>query len=222
MSAAPGRGALLRRWAWRGAVVLAIAAPVVVQVAWQAHAELDAAAQARELGDEQAEVIHLGRALRWRLPGSGHDERAIDRLLAIAEAAEHDPEDLGHARALVAYREIRSALLGTRALDVPHAEVLAAVDGHIARLMTAQSQALGVPAADQARQLERLRVASEMPRAKVVLAAAALTAWVAATLWFVSRGIDGERGRLIRPTGTRAGLLALASLVLWWLAWRYA
>ncbi|MBC8069366.1 MAG: hypothetical protein IAG13_13605, partial [Deltaproteobacteria bacterium] len=55
----------------------------------------------------------------------------------------------------------------------------------------------------------------------IVLAAALLISWVVATLWFVSRGIDA-RGKLVRPTGTRAGLLALASLLAWLLAWRFA
>jgi hypothetical protein len=190
-------------------------------VAWEAHAELDAAADARDRGDESAEVVHLGRALRWRLPLAANDERAIDRLLAIGELAEDDPDDVAHVRALAAYREIRSGLLGSRALDVPHADVLADVDARIARLMHAQSETLGVHAADEAEQLERLREASTTRRAPIVLAAASLIAWVLATLWFVSRGIDA-RGKLVRPTGTRTGLLALASLLAWLLAWRCA
>ncbi|MBC8071910.1 MAG: hypothetical protein IAG13_26520, partial [Deltaproteobacteria bacterium] len=138
----------MRRWVWRGAVVLAIAVPVVAHVAWEAHAELELAIDARERGDEQAEVIHLGRALRWRIPGASHDELAIDRLLAIGEQAESAADDPAHVRALAAYREIRSALLGSRGLDVPHADVLADVDARIARLMHAQSLVLAVPAAD--------------------------------------------------------------------------
>ncbi|HWB77883.1 MAG TPA: hypothetical protein VG755_23105, partial [Nannocystaceae bacterium] len=180
-------------------VVVAIAAtllvPIVVQVAVQAHSEIVAADDAAAADDENAEVIHLGRALRWRLPLSSHDEHAIDRLLAIGERAEADPADVAHARALAAYREIRSALLGSRALDVPHADVLADVDARIARLMAAQSHVLGVVAQDEARQHERLRATSEASRIGPVLAALALVAWVGATLLFLARGVDA-RGRL--------------------------
>ena len=211
----------MRRWGWRVAIAATLVVPVVVQVAVQARSELVAADDAAARGDETAEVIHLGRALRWRLPLSSFDERAIDRLLAIGEAAEDDPADVAHARALAAYREIRSALLGSRALDVPHDDVLADVDARIARLMAAQAHELGVIAADEARQHQRLREASESRRTGTVIAALALVLWVGATMSFLARGVDA-RGRLIRPTGTRTGLLALAALVLWLVAWRFA
>lgn len=210
-----------RRWAVPAAIAATLVVPVVVQVAVQARSEIVAADDAAANGDEPAEVIHLGRALRWRLPLSSHDEHALARLLAIGENAEQDPDDVGHARALAAYREIRSALLGSRALDVPHDDVLADVDARIARLMAAQSQALGVVAEGEARQHERLREASQASRTGPVLAALALLAWVCATFLFLSRGVDA-RGRLTRPTGTRTGLLVLAALVLWLLAWRFA
>jgi len=215
------RRAALRRLGLRALVLPALLVPVVVHVAVEASRELSAADAAAELGDEDAEVLHLGRALRWRLPGAGHDELAIDRLLALGAAAEEDPADVGHARALAAYREIRSALLGSRALDVPHADVLADVDARIARLMVAQSQALGVAAQDETLQLERLREASASPRTPVVLAALAMVMWVGASLAFLARGLDAQ-GRLRRPTGTRAGVLALAALITWMLAWRFA
>jgi hypothetical protein len=211
----------MRRWGWRVAIAATLVVPVIVQVAVQARSELVAADEAAANGDESAEVIHLGRALRWRMPLSPVDEHAIDRLLAIGEAAENDPADFAHVRALAAYREIRSALLGSRALDVPHADVVADVDARIARLMAAQSRELGVVAADEARQLERLREVPETSRTGPVLAAFALAAWVVATLTFLSRGLDA-RGRIVRPTGTRTGLLALAALVLWLVAWRFA
>ncbi len=215
------RRARLRRWGLFALVVPALLVPVVVHVAVEARRELSAADAAAELGDEDAEVIHLGRALRWRLPGAGHDEVAIARLLALGEVAEADPADLGHARALAAYREIRSGLLGSRALDVPHEDVLADVDARIARLMDAQSRALGVAAPGEAAQLERLREASASPRTPVVLAALAMAMWVGASLAFLARGLDAQ-GRLRRPTGTRAGVLALAAFFTWMLAWRFA
>lgn len=204
-------GAGRQRWL-RIAVVVALGAvPLVVRVGCEAAAEMGLADDARAAGDEDEEVLHLGRALRWRLPGASHDERAIERLLAIGEAAHaSDP-----ARALVAYREIRSALLGSRALDVPHAEVLRDVDGRIAALM-----GQGDPAQTAARAAE-LRVEPERSRTGTVLAAASWLAWVLAAARLLLHGIDA-RGRLVPGSGTRSALLALGLLVTWLLLWRFA
>lgn len=200
-----------RRWfdrAWRLVLLVGLAVvPLVVRVACEASGELDAASVAREAGDVDGEILHLGRALRWRLPLATHDERAIDRLLEIAE---HDP-----AWSLPAYREIRSALLGSRALDVPHADVLADVDGRIAAVM-----ADGDAGAMATRRAE-LDVASTQSRLGPGLAAAAWLGWVWAAAHMLRHGIDA-RGRPIRGVGTRAGLLALGMLVAWMIAWRFA
>lgn len=199
---------------WQRALRIAAIAIVglgalVVRVACEASAELELAAAARDAGDEHDEVIHLGRALRWRLPLASHDEIAIARLLEIGEAAEEP------AAALAAYREIRSALLGSRALDVPHADVLRDVDERIATLMSEGD------AEAHARRHAELRVASESSRAPRVLAAATWIAWVLASAAFLLRGVDA-RGRLVPGTGTRWGLLSIALLVAWMVAWRLA
>jgi hypothetical protein len=206
-SAAPGwaqRSVRLAAW-----IVLALA-PLVARVAWEAHRELQDAALAQAAGDEDVEVLHLGRALRWRLPGASHDEIAIARLLAIGESAAAAGE-LGLA--LVAYREIRSALLGSRGLDVPHADVLSDVDARIAELMAA-----GDAEVARRRRAELLE-ATQHSRLWPGLAAATWLAWVWASARLLRRGLDA-RGRLIPGAGTRAGLLALALLVAWMLAWR--
>jgi hypothetical protein len=192
-----------------GVVVVLAVLPLVVRVAWEASAEMSAAAAAREAGDEETEVIHLGRALRWRLPLASHDEHAIARLLEIGETAD-DP-----ARALVAYREIRSGLLGSRALDLPHADTLHDVDARIATIMAAGD------ADAEAVRLAELRVASDDSRVGKAVAALAWIAWVVASARFLMHGIDA-RGRLVPGVGTRSGLLALALLVGWMIAWRLA
>jgi len=197
-------------------VVLAMA-PLLGRVACEARSELDAARAARERGLGDTEVVHLGRALRWRLPLSDHDEVALARLLeigALAEAAGDRP------LALAALREVRSALLGSRALDVPHADVLGEVDGWIARLMADGDGADGDPSSEAARR-EELRAVTEQSRSGPMLAAAAWLAWVIASARWMLRGLDA-RGRLVPGVGTRSGLLALALLVAWMIAWRFA
>ena len=192
------------------AIVLVGVGSLVIRVACEGSAELDAAAAARAAGDEDDEIIHLGRALRWRLPGASTDEIAIARLLEIGEAE----TDIDPARALIAYREIRSALLGSRSLDVPHADVLRDVDGRIAALMSTDD-------AEVAARTAELREASEASRTGTTIAALAWIAWVVVSAQFLLRGIDA-RGRLVPGVGTRWGLAALVMLVAWLVAWRVA
>lgn len=194
-----------------GAVVLLAVVPLMVRVGCEARAELAEAEVARVAGDEDGEVMHLGRALRWRLPGGPWDERALARLLEIAETA----EPIDSARALAAYREIRSGLLGSRALDVPHADTLRDVDSRIAAIMGD-----GDPGAEAAR-LTELRQEPEASRLGKAIAALLWVAWVVASARLLLRGIDA-RGKLVPGVGTRAGLLALGLLVAWMLAWRFA
>ena len=214
MSEPPAVRPRVQRIARVAAVVMLALGPLVVRVAWEAHSELTAAAVAREAGDEATEVMHLGRALCWRLPMASHDEQAIARLLAIAEQAQGEVP-VAVARALVAYREIRSALLGSRALDVPHADTLLEVDTRIAALMADGD------AAAEATRLAELRLAPTHPRIGAMAAALAWVGWVLASARLLLRGIDA-RGRLVPGVGTRTGLLALALLIAWMVLWRFA
>ena len=128
-------------------VVLAFAAPVVGRAWLDARAEIEGADQAAAVGDVETEIEHLGRALRWRVPWSGHDEVVLDRLFALGDAAEAAGDD---ATALAAYREARGGLLATRVLAVPHADARAELDLRIARLMAAQELRFGTDSANGA------------------------------------------------------------------------
>ncbi|MBK8717226.1 MAG: hypothetical protein IPN32_21135 [Deltaproteobacteria bacterium] len=200
-----------RRWLVRGAWALAFVGPPLLRVAWEGRVELRAADEAAAAGDTDARIIHLGRALRWRLPLGDADERAIAGLLEVADAAEADGDP---TTALVACRELRSGLLGSRDWSVPHADVLAAVDARIAALMAAT-----VPTrADEAEQLARLRVASEASPLRASAAELAFVVWMLAAVAFLRRGVDAK-GRLQQPAATRLGVLVLASLLAWLWAW---
>jgi hypothetical protein len=204
----PSRTQRLIRVVVLGALVVV---PLVVRVACEAQGELDAAAHARAEGDEDGEVVHLGRALRWRLPLASFDERALDRLVEIGDAAEARGDT---PAALAAFREIRSALLGSRGLDVPHADRLGDIDLRIAALMAADAD-------ERTARHDELRVESERPRGGLFAAAAAFVAWAWVTMRLLLVGIDG-RGRLVPGSGVRLGLAALALLVSWMVLWRWA
>lgn len=133
-----GRGRGARAGAWAVLVGLSVIGPLLARATWEGRAELRAAEAAEAEGRVDLEVVHLGRAARWRVPVMTHDEVALARLMAIGEAAEADPEKLGPQTALLAYREVRSALLATRAFGVADPATYAAANRRIAGLMAAQ------------------------------------------------------------------------------------
>ncbi|MBX7083023.1 MAG: hypothetical protein K1X88_27705 [Nannocystaceae bacterium] len=211
MTAAASPAAAARRW-WQRALVPAataalVLAPLLLRVSCEARGELDAADRAQQAGDVDGEIVHLGRALRWRLPLSRHDEVALARLLAIADTGDD-------AVALAACREIRSALLGSRALDVPHDDVLADVDARIAAL----AQRSGDAVRDEAEHHALLREASTQSRVRPALAALAFVGWVVATATALRLGLD-RSGRAVPGRGARWLLAALALLLAWLWLW---
>jgi hypothetical protein len=133
------RGWLIRA-AGAGIVVLGVAAPLLGRVAWEGQAELREADAAGERGRVDLEIVHLGRAARWRSPVSGHDEAALDRLMSIAwEARERGDSQT----ALLAHREVRGALLATRGWSSLDEGLYHAVNGEIAAAMAAQERVFG-------------------------------------------------------------------------------
>lgn len=139
--------AAVRRWGrWAGGVALAVlvaigvAGPLLARAGFEGRAELARADEAAAAGRVDLEVAHLGRAARWRAPLLGHDEDALARLMAIAAASEEDVEGRGTLTALLAYREVRSALLATRAWGVADPATYAAANAKIAAMMAAQEQ----------------------------------------------------------------------------------
>lgn len=132
----------LRRAAWAALVTIGVATPLLLRVAWEGRAELALADAAASEGRGDLEIVHLGRAARWRAPLLAHDDEALARLIGVAEAAEASG-DAGSQTALTAYREVRGALLATRAWGLADADVYAHANARIAALMAAQERAFG-------------------------------------------------------------------------------
>lgn len=133
-------GTAARRAALAVLVVLGVIAPLLMRAAWEGRAELRTADAWAHEGRADLEVVHLGRAARWRTPFAGHDEEALARLMAIGAAAEEDVEGRGSQTALLAYREVRSALLATRAWGLADEGTYAAANQRIAAMMAAQER----------------------------------------------------------------------------------
>ena len=203
---------------WTAVAVVLIPGPLLARVAWEGGAELERADVAREREDADAEIEHLGRAARWRAPVLSHDERALDRLEALGEAAEATGEDERHV-ALAAYREIRRALLATRAFGVAHPERLDRANAAIARLMAAQERAFGTDVSGRQEDPETFhRSLLDRDRGPVPwranLAALSFVGWVVASGGFVLRGLDGE-GRLRPRPALRWGGASVLLLLAW-------
>ena len=236
MSETPARARWLR-------VLLAVGGALVVLVllglrpAIEGQLELDRAAAARASGEREAELRHLGRAARWRVPLLDHDERARAELWAFAEAAEQAGDLAG---ALAGYRELRRALLATRGVGPVDAAALERANAAIVALRVRRGAAVdrgaaadtpGSPLAqltpEQAAELAAelaAEVAAELnaepgpaaPRSH--LAALAFVAWLAACVGFFTRGLD-ERGRLDARRATRWGGAVLVLLGIWLMLW---
>jgi len=201
-----------------------IVLPLVGRAAWEGRRELELAAEASELRDVDAQIEHLGRAARWRVPGFGHDEAAVDALMELGAAAEARG-DAGSQRALAAYREVRRALLGTRGLFVPQRERFHEANERIAVLMAAQEERFGTDVGGRgdpyAYHLELLEEVPGPKPGRALFAALAFVAWLAAAGGFLVRGLD-ERGHLRPAPAVRWGGAAVVLLVAWMVALRYA
>jgi hypothetical protein len=210
-----GGGKLGRRLAV-GVVMLVVLASLLVRAWLDGRAQLREADAMAELGDLDGEIRHLGRAARWRLPVAEHDELARARLLEIAERE----TAAGHVGvALVAMRELRSAILATRTIDVVDPELLEAANVEIVTLMVLEANEAGRTAdgARWAAELDEDTSASEgggHGRGRSLIAAACFAAWLVACVGFFVRGIDGK-GRLEPRLALRWGVAMLVLLVGW-------
>ncbi|MEM7151616.1 MAG: hypothetical protein AAF799_02195 [Myxococcota bacterium] len=208
---------------WRRALSLvlivgmAVVLPLWVRVVWDGQSALGDADVAHQAGDLDAEIEHLGRALRWRAPGSSHDEEALDRLWALAEQ-ERERGAEGRHGALAAYREVRRGLLATRAWGIPHRDRWEQANLHIAALMAEQERELGLDTSEAGRaeqfHAEQLARPPGPDPTRGNLAALAFAIWVLCVALFVVRGLDAK-GRLRPRAAFRTGLGALVSLVAW-------
>lgn len=204
------RGRAIARRAGLIALAVALVLGPLIARAWiDGRAQLRLADAAAEAGELDTQILHLGRAARWRLPLAGHDDFARAQLRELGGTATK-ANDTNHA--LAAWRELRGALLGTRALGVVDPEQLREANAAIVQLMVRQGDAAGEP-------VDRARWAAELdedlaPRWRSLLAAACFAAWLITCVGFFVFGIDAK-GRLEPRLALRWGGSALALLIAW-------
>ena len=223
-----GKGRRVAVWArrigWVAVVTLAVASPLAVRAGWEGRAELARARASASEGDVDREIVHLGRAARWRVPGLGHDTQAFERLVEIGEETDASGPD-GTEQSLAAYREVRGALLATRTWGVPRPELFEQMNERIARLMARQESELGTDVSGTGDPYAyHLALLQEVPGPEPVranLAAFAFVGWLFASAGFVLRGLDAK-GRIRPRSALRWGGMSLLLLVAWALLLRFA
>lgn len=176
----------------RVAAVAAIALAVVtVRVLVSSRAEWKEAEARLSVGDAAGAVDHFGRAARLYAPGNPWSRRSLDRLEEIARGGDRETT-------LLAWREVRSSVLATRAIYTPNAGRLAEANERIAALIAqSESPSLGNEAARREWHAERLSRSEEPSAAWSLLALAGLVAWIGCALGFLLRAVD-ENDRLRR------------------------
>ena len=203
---------ILRRVVEAVVLVAILLSIVAARVVWSSRGEWRAAVAAAGGEDE---IVHLGRAARLYAPGNPYSRRAVERLATIGRS---DP-----ARALAAWRELRSALLATRSFYTPHRALLAEANDRIADLMAdAEIQSGMQTRRDKARAWHAARLAQDYSASVgwSLLALLGLAAWIGCALGLVWRGIgDDDRLRPRPALAWAAGIVA--GLVLFFLGlWR--
>jgi len=108
---------------------------VSARVLYSSRKEYFAGRRALAIGKTEPAVIHFRRSAHWYAPGNPYVISSLDALWHIGRSAESsDRINL----ALMAYRAIRSSVLGTRSFYTPHAAYLHRVNPKIAALMARQ------------------------------------------------------------------------------------
>lgn len=180
------------------ALVAVLLAIVAARVVWSSRGEWRAAAAAT--GDD--EIAHLGRAARLYAPGNPYSRRAVEKLATIGR---EDP-----ARALAAWREVRSAILATRSFYTPHRALLDEANGRIAALMAEAEVAAGTQhGVERARAWHAARLQQdEAPSVPwTIVALVGLAAWIGCALGLFLRGIgDDDRLRARAALAWAAGV----------------
>lgn len=193
-----------RRYALIAAAALAVVAGRVLHDSWSA---LTAGEDAERRGDRTEAVRSYLQAVRMYVPGSPFVARALDRLTAMAGAAESRSDEVAARHALEA---IRAGLLGARSFYTPHARRLPAVEERLALLYArAEAAEAGGRRESQATRIawHRAKLAARPgpATAPALIAVLGLAVWLGAAVTFLRKGVDRAL-RLRTPWAVASGV----------------
>lgn len=208
------KGTLARFVGRASILVAALLAVLAVRVVAGSHDELRLAERLRARGDVDTAIIHYRRAVRFYAPGNPYVSEALRALVDIAQDAERTADA---TRALAAWRAVHAGILAGRSFYVPHRDVLAEADTHLAALAAADPPPVDVPHGEAGRRLsylaalERARDSDPSVLWTLVLLAG-FTAWILGSLGLVLRGVDLE-ARLCMPAAGRFATVMLVGFL---------
>lgn len=198
-----------RRSLWLACVLAGVVlVAAAVRVGCSGAAALRQGREAIDSGRLDEGIDRLGQAARWYLPVLGAHRVAREELLAVAARFEEQGDA---SRALASLRHVRGAILGSRWLTVPDADLLAQAEGRIAPLMARQDAALrGGEALDAAGHLALLRRDATPSAGRSAGVVLLFLAWVGVLMGTAWRAV-GADGRV---RWSRLALWGPVSLVL--------
>lgn len=207
------------RWVGRiVAILIVLMISVGTRVLISGHTDLRIARQAQEANLPSTAVDYYSRAARWYFPVGGAHVEAREALVRIAEDAEAR-QDLDFA--VRVWRELRSAILATRWLYTPSAEMLGLANRQIAQGVSKMSVDQRDPLSDEKAHLVLLERTNMPSPIMAGLASILFVMWLVVTAtgtWF---SVSGEgKTRWSRFALTMA--VSIACLVGWLVVLRYA
>jgi hypothetical protein len=207
-----------RRWWVTVCIVLGIVAAVWIKVRLEAGQSLAQAKQLESQSEIELAIVCYRRTVRWYSPFSGPVSESLERLWSMGQRL----EEKGHTElALLAYRSIRSALMGIRHVNQPHASYIPKSSVRIAALM---AQVEGAKAGskkheERAEYHRRLLLGDHAPDvAWSLLAVLGFLAWCFCLYGLAMNAFDDETGAIIVSAAIRRGALVVSTLVLWLVA----
>ncbi|MCA9519827.1 MAG: hypothetical protein KC609_02590, partial [Myxococcales bacterium] len=123
---------MTRRVTLVAAIVGAFFALAMIRVVLEARSEFSDGEEELAKHDLDRAITHYRRAIQWYLPANPYVERAVGRLVELAQRAESTGNG---ALALRAWRDLRGALYSVRSFYQPYSEQIRAAERRIAKLM---------------------------------------------------------------------------------------
>jgi hypothetical protein len=190
-----------------------------VKVACEASSSLEQAKEIEKRGDVELAIVAYRRTVRWYSPFSTSVKTAVDRLWELGEAFESQKKT---KKSLLAFRALRSALLGIRSIYQPYKDYLPRTNKKIATLM-AQQEAFGAGrknteeslAAREAYHSDLLEHDHAPSVFWSVLAVLAFILWCVSLFGLASRGFDDETGTVIKKPALQWTIGAVFTMTVW-------
>jgi len=114
------------------AAAILVLAALLVRVVLASRSAYETGRALEAAGSLELAELSYREAITWHYPGNPHAARAVERMWALADAAEAENDPVG-ARVIVG--DLRSALASIRSVYQPQAEALAACNERLAWLL---------------------------------------------------------------------------------------